>query len=155
MGVCLLLTAGGTAVAWAGSTPEHRACLLEHVKSAKSALAAQYLQQACARRHPGERADPTLAIRPEREDELVAYDQCLFKQLSGVANDASAQGMEQFCRDQFHPGETGETRTAPSGGPLDWLRVIDGAPKSRPDSPGAPRIDGDSFVPLTPAKGGR
>ncbi|MBF0213320.1 MAG: hypothetical protein HQM00_07115 [Magnetococcales bacterium] len=133
-----------------------RRCLLEYVQPARSALAAESLQRACARRFPREPADSAaLEIRPEREDELMAYDQCLFQHLPGVHTDPSAQSMERFCHDQFHPGESASERSAPASDMLNWLQRLDGTVKTQQSPTAAPRIEGDTFVPLTPAKGGR
>ncbi|MBF0271659.1 MAG: hypothetical protein HQL98_06330 [Magnetococcales bacterium] len=149
---CGVAGAGGGEV----TSEAQRSCLLEHVKSARSALAAQHLQQACARRFPPESRSPSLEIGPEREDELHAYDQCLFRHLSGVQNDASAQAMEQFCHDQFHPGESAVNRPVRTDGLLELLNRIDRPSKSRESQPAsAPVIDGETFVPLAPAKAGR
>ncbi|MBF0190485.1 MAG: hypothetical protein HQL99_04965 [Magnetococcales bacterium] len=148
---------GGAAHAAAGTASEPlRSCLLDHVKPARSALAAQHLQQACTRRFSVAPDSQTLEIRPEKEDELYAYDHCLLRHLSGVQNDASAQAMERFCHDQFHPGESAVQGPARVEGVLNWLQAIDRAPSSRESpSASAPVIDGESFVPLAPARAGR
>lgn len=147
---------GGWPVSGDASSEKGRQCLLEHVKPASSSVAAQYLQQACARRFPDEPKGSDLTIRTEPEDGLAAYDHCLFRQLAGVQNDASAVGMEQFCHDQFHPGAMGGAEGhKPATTLFDLLNRLDGGSGSRTESHSAPRIDGDGFVPLAPARAGR
>ncbi|MBF0614539.1 MAG: hypothetical protein G8237_05470 [Magnetococcales bacterium] len=154
IGLLVGMTLGGGSGDVAASD-RMRQCVLEHVKPARSAVAAQYLQQACARRFPAEPNNPALQIQPEVEDGLAAYDHCLFQQLAGVQNDASAAGMEQLCRDQYHPvGWSGEEK-GQSPGFFNWLQRIDGGAAPRSDQQDAPRIDGETFVPLAPAKAGR
>ncbi|MBF0262309.1 MAG: hypothetical protein HQL97_10810 [Magnetococcales bacterium] len=148
----VVLSALWSGVALAASSEGYRNCLLERVKPAQSALAAQYLQQACARRFPDPRPDKDLAIRPDAEDALLAYDDCLFKQLAAVQNDQSAQWMEQFCHDQHHPGTTNAgSKPVPM---LNLLNILVGTPEKRATQE-APKIDGDGFVPLQPAQAGR
>ncbi|GAB0058635.1 hypothetical protein SIID45300_02988 [Candidatus Magnetaquicoccaceae bacterium FCR-1] len=150
--IVVVLSLVWTGTLRAASSEGYRNCLLEQVKPAQSALAAQYLQQACARRFPEARPDKDLAIRPDAEDSLLAYDHCLFKQLAAVQNDQSAQWMEQFCHDQHHPG------TIKAGGKpvpmLNLLNILVGAP-TKQSTQDAPHIDGDGFVPLQPAQAGR
>ncbi|MBF0417417.1 MAG: hypothetical protein HQL86_04125 [Magnetococcales bacterium] len=138
---------------WAAAASEgYQNCLLQQVKPAQSALAAQFLQQACARRFPEAQADKDLTIRPDSEDTLLAYDQCLFKQLAAVQNDQSAQWMEQFCHDQHHPGTTtAGKKPVPM---INLLNILVGTPQKSAIQ-GAPNIDGDGFAPLQPAQAGR
>ncbi|MEO5347465.1 MAG: hypothetical protein H7834_13970 [Magnetococcus sp. YQC-9] len=150
----LLIVFSSAGLVHAAASEAYRDCLLERVKPAKSALAAQYLQQACARRFPDARSGTDLTVRPDAEDALLAYDHCLFKQLATVQNDQSAQWMEQFCHDQHHPGTRGQADGDKPVPILNLLNILVGSPQKKPVQD-APNIDGEQFVPLQPAPAGR
>lgn len=153
-----------------GPPTDYASCLLHYVKPARSETAATLLQTACQRRHPPAREnarpatgnDPggkerTLEIRMESDNDFTAYDTCLMQHLAAVHNDQSARWTAQYCKDQYAPVNAdqapGDRRQA---GLLELLNALDGGQRrERTASGSAPTIDGDGFVPLTPARAGR
>ncbi|MEO5333633.1 MAG: hypothetical protein H7839_16595, partial [Magnetococcus sp. YQC-5] len=162
MGVMVLLMTWAE-VGWsAPAVTSYQDCLLRHVKPAKSELAAFHLQQACKRHYAAAHATGNQNVQPssiqeirqDKDDDFSLYDNCLLQHLPDVKNDQSAKWMIQFCQDQFYPVNAPTSATATQGGMLEILRRIDGShPQPNPTS--APLIDGETFVPLTPAKAGR
>ncbi|MBF0428810.1 MAG: hypothetical protein HQL94_07795 [Magnetococcales bacterium] len=141
--------------AQAASPDAYQACILKHVKSAKSEIAAQHLQLACKRRNPKPVNARLLDVRPDVEDELAHYDGCLLQHLSTVQTDQSARWMVQFCQDQFHPNVAPSEQRAKATGLFDILKKLDAKPAKQDSVPSAPLLlDGETFVPLVPAKAG-
>ncbi|MBF0294896.1 MAG: hypothetical protein HQL96_06875 [Magnetococcales bacterium] len=141
-----LLTVMLAAPLWAATPPEYQNCVLKLVTPAKSAFAADQLQEACRRRFL-----PAKGAQAEESDEL---DTCLMRHLPAVANDHAARRMVDFCREM-----AGDPSSAPSAKPqrgmLEWLQAIDTPTASKNQQNAAPWLDGDRFVPLAPAKTGQ
>lgn len=159
----MVLLATYTEVGWSAPVEtSYQGCLMRHVKPAKSELAAFHLQQACKRHYVSTPAigkrdlQPSRIqeIRQDKDDDFSLYDDCLLQHLPDVKNDQSAKWMVQLCQDQFYPVNAPTSATATQGGILEILRRIDGSPP-QPNLSSAPLIDGDTFVPLAPAKAGR
>ncbi|MBF0179319.1 MAG: hypothetical protein HQM03_04735 [Magnetococcales bacterium] len=139
-----LLTAWLAAPLRAATPPEYQNCVLTLVTPAKSAFAADRLQEVCRRR-----------FLPAKSDETEAwgeFDTCLTRHLPAASSDHAAKRMVDLCREM-----AGDPTPAakPGKGMLEWLQAIDTPTAARNRENAAPWIDGDRFVPLAPVKTGQ
>ncbi|MBF0461489.1 MAG: hypothetical protein HQL87_08840 [Magnetococcales bacterium] len=140
----------------------YRDCLVKKVQPAQSAVAAGYLQQACARTFVSPKGAspaksgtqrPTMADTEQTSRAVTGpFDDCLFQYLPTVHNDQSANAMVELCKEQFGDGTDGAATVHKPNKILQLLGI--GSQKPEQEHPDM-TIEGDSFVPLVPWQGGQ